>query len=61
MGLSKTEQKVLEGLLKDCYTTFGIDPSSEGLVEANANVPQLTKYYYKRAAPTPTSWNTPWN
>lgn len=48
---AKTEKKILEGLLEDCYKTFGIDPNTtEDLKIENKALPQLTKYYYQKAS-----------
>lgn len=54
---TKTEAKVLEGLLEESYTTFGIDPKTQEVKIENTKIPQLTKYYYMKATQSTTDRN----
>ena len=55
----KTEQKVLEGLLADCYQEFQVDPSNppQELKQENKKVPHLTKYWYQKSTNTSSEQN----
>eukprot|EP00438_Fugacium_kawagutii_P005273 Skav234618 [mRNA] locus=scaffold835:38190:39028:+ [translate_table: standard] len=56
---TKTEEKVLQGLLEDCYKQFGIDPANPDfpLKEEHPSVPQLNKFFFMKLEQSTTERN----
>lgn len=56
---SKTEEKILQGLLKDCYQQFGIDQQNPefALKQEHPEVPQLNKFWYMKLLQSTTDRN----